>query len=148
MTTLPDITELNQLSFEEFNNAISVLFEPVQPLAEALYSQRPFFNYRQLLENAKQVFSKLSLEQRIILVNAHPKLGETRLSAMSEMEQSKLKGNGVDEQLALLNTLYQDKHGFKFITFVNGRSRRDILPEIESRIGNKTELELERGDYR
>ncbi len=34
----------------------------------------------------------------------------------------------------------------QFITFVNGRSRQDILPEIESRIANKTADELQKGE--
>jgi 2-oxo-4-hydroxy-4-carboxy--5-ureidoimidazoline (OHCU) decarboxylase len=145
MTSLPDINELNEAAFASFNNLISLLFEPAPPLAIELYAKRPFDDYTQLLNLAKQVISQLSKDDQITVVNAHPRLGEKNLSVMSAIEQGKIMNNSVDQQLALLNKAYEDRHGFKFITFVNGRSRQDILPEIKSRIDNDTGLELECG---
>lgn len=143
---LPNISLLNKESFENFNDVISILFEPAPPLATELYAKRPFLNYNQLLNVAHQIISSLPMDDQIIVVNAHPRLGEKKLSTMSAMEQGKiLEVSDIDHQLALLNQAYEDKHGFKFITFVNGRSRHDILPEIKERIYNETGLELKSG---
>jgi 2-oxo-4-hydroxy-4-carboxy--5-ureidoimidazoline (OHCU) decarboxylase len=146
MTALPDINLLNQASFDNFNHAISILFEPAPPLAVGLYAKRPFDSYEQLLNMAKQVICQMSKDDQIVVVNAHPRLGERNLSAMSAIEQGKIINNSVDQQMAQFNQQYEDTHGFKFITFVNGRSRQDILPEIKSRIQNDTESELQSGN--
>lgn len=146
MNSLPDIKVLNESSLPTFNQVVSLLFEPAAPLAKELHSKRPFDDYLQLLNMAKQVISQLSTVDQITVVNAHPRLGEKNLSTMSAIEQGNISNNSVDQQLSLLNKAYEDRHGFKFITFVNGRARQDILPEIKSRIENQTALELESGN--
>jgi 2-oxo-4-hydroxy-4-carboxy-5-ureidoimidazoline decarboxylase len=49
------------------------------------------------------------------------------------------------EQLARLNHEYEEKFGFKFVVFVNGRSRAIIVDILKARLENGREQELETG---
>ncbi|CAH1760826.1 8813_t:CDS:2 [Entrophospora sp. SA101] len=52
----------------------------------------------------------------------------------------------INSKLQELNSQYENKFGFKFVIFVNGRSRKELIPIIEEKIqnGDKDE-ELNRG---
>jgi 2-oxo-4-hydroxy-4-carboxy--5-ureidoimidazoline (OHCU) decarboxylase len=89
------------------------------------------------------------------VINAHPRLGAARntLSALSLKEQgynttqTATEDEKVNETLTNLNDQYETKFGFKFVIFVNGRKRKDILPIIEEKINGEytKEQELQRG---
>ena len=116
MQSLPNISILNHHSFERFNNVISILFEPAIPLANALYDKRPFTDYDQMLKTAAQIIAELSESERMHVVNAHPRLGEKKLSSLSALEQgSILDSDAIDKKLAALNFDYENKHGFKVL---------------------------------
>jgi hypothetical protein len=48
-------------------------------------------------------------------------------------------------ELAYLNQVYEEKFGFRFVIFVAGRSRDEVLEVLRDRIGNTREEELETG---
>jgi OHCU decarboxylase len=48
-------------------------------------------------------------------------------------------------ELAYLNQVYEEKFGFRFVVFVAGRSRDEVLEILRDRIGNTREEELETG---
>ena len=48
-------------------------------------------------------------------------------------------------ELAYLNQVYEEKFGFRFVVFVAGRSRDEVLDVLRERIGNTREEELETG---
>jgi hypothetical protein len=48
-------------------------------------------------------------------------------------------------ELAYLNQVYEEKFGFRFVVFVAGRSRGEILEVLRDRIGNGREEELDAG---
>jgi 2-oxo-4-hydroxy-4-carboxy--5-ureidoimidazoline (OHCU) decarboxylase len=48
-------------------------------------------------------------------------------------------------ELAYLNQVYEEKFGFRFVVFVAGRSKREILEVLRTRIGRTREEELETG---
>ena len=48
-------------------------------------------------------------------------------------------------ELAELNRAYEERYGFRFVVFVNGRSRAEILPELRDRLENTREQELDTG---
>jgi hypothetical protein len=48
-------------------------------------------------------------------------------------------------ELAYLNQVYEEKFGFRFVIFVAGRSRHEVLDVLRDRIGNTREEELETG---
>nr|CAG8445769.1 3813_t:CDS:2 [Entrophospora candida] len=152
---LPTISELNKLPYEEFVSSLNVLFESAPPLAKHLYySSRPFTSYKSLITIAKEYVTSnnnnndddlsLSLSDKLEIINAHPRLGDNRknLSIMSLNEQE----DKINSKLQELNSQYENKFGFKFVIFVNGRSRKELIPIIEEKIqnGDKDE-ELNRG---
>jgi len=48
-------------------------------------------------------------------------------------------------ELAELNRAYEERFGFRFVVFVNRRSRAEILPVLRERLGRTREQELETG---
>jgi hypothetical protein len=48
-------------------------------------------------------------------------------------------------ELAYLNQVYEEKFGFRFVVFVAGRTRDEVLEVLRERIGNTREEELETG---
>ena len=151
------IEELNNVPLPEFSEAVSLLFEPAPPLAAALYARRPFASYAHLLDQTQAILlNTLSPADKLHVVNAHPRIGEAKqnLSAMSHAEQgysnpavnAAAEDPAVMDRLRALNKAYEDKFGFRFLVFVNGRPKRDIVPVMEKRLheGNK-EGELETG---
>ena len=46
-------------------------------------------------------------------------------------------------ELAYLNQVYEEKFGFRFVVFVAGRSKLEILEVLQARIGNAREEELD-----
>ncbi len=48
-------------------------------------------------------------------------------------------------ELAYLNQVYEEKFGFRFVVFVAGRSRGEILEVLRDRIGSTRDEELEAG---
>ena len=46
-------------------------------------------------------------------------------------------------ELERLNREYEERHGFRFVVFVNRRPKAEILEVLRSRIGNPTEQELD-----
>jgi 2-oxo-4-hydroxy-4-carboxy-5-ureidoimidazoline decarboxylase len=48
-------------------------------------------------------------------------------------------------ELAYLNQVYEEKFGFRFVVFVAGRSRAELLPVLRERLERSREEELETG---
>jgi 2-oxo-4-hydroxy-4-carboxy-5-ureidoimidazoline decarboxylase len=97
------------------------------------------------LERADSVLSELSEEEKIEALDAHPAIGARTLSARSAEEQGASGDPAVLSELAYLNQIYQEKFGFRFVVFVAGRPKREILEVLRARIANTREEELETG---
>ncbi|HEX4520983.1 MAG TPA: 2-oxo-4-hydroxy-4-carboxy-5-ureidoimidazoline decarboxylase [Gaiellaceae bacterium] len=90
------------------------------------------------LGRAREVAAGLSDEEKKEVLDAHPAIGAKRLSARSAAEQ------GTDEapELELLNRTYEQRFGFRFVVFVNGRPKRELVPLLEARLERTREQEL------
>jgi OHCU decarboxylase len=144
---LPPIDELNTLERDEFGEALRPLLEAAGPLGEALFGQRPYPSYAQLLDRAADSLAALPDDQRVATVNAHPRIGESaqvlrQTSILSYREQGH-DGADVDARLAELNRAYEARFGFRFVVFVNHRPRAEIIPVLEARLGNTRDHELD-----
>ncbi|ODQ54321.1 hypothetical protein SAICODRAFT_29485 [Saitoella complicata NRRL Y-17804] len=77
------------------------------------------------------------MKSLLTILSAHPRLGAKKVeSTHSQSEQSSL-GGGPDETQALvqLNREYEDTFpGLRYVTFVNGRSRGEIMEDMRERI--------------
>jgi 2-oxo-4-hydroxy-4-carboxy--5-ureidoimidazoline (OHCU) decarboxylase len=96
------------------------------------------------LVRARTLVHELPYEEQQELLDAHPAIGQRGgLSPRSAGEQGSDDDPAVLEQLARLNADYEARHGFRFVVFVNRRSKAEILEVLNSRIGNPTQDELE-----
>jgi 2-oxo-4-hydroxy-4-carboxy--5-ureidoimidazoline (OHCU) decarboxylase len=97
------------------------------------------------LGRAHEVIAGLSEEEKIEALAAHPAIGARRLSARSFAEQGASADPAVLSELAYMNRVYEEKFGFRFVVFVAGRPKREILGVLHERIANTREQELETG---
>ena len=82
-------------------------------------------------------------EKREVL-DAHPAIGQSvGLSARSRAEQGTDVDPDVLAELTRLNAAYEERHGFRFVVFVNRRPKAEILEVLRRRIDNPTDEELE-----
>ena len=98
------------------------------------------------LERADAVIAALDDEAKVEALAAHPAIGQrSGLSARSAEEQGSDSEPVVLSDLAYLNQVYEEKFGFRFVVFVNGRSKAEILEVLRERIANTREEELDTG---
>ena len=85
--------------------------------------------------------------ERIAVLNAHPRIGATAgLSARSAAEQSAGAADAqIQRALELLNAEYERTFGFRFVVFVNRRSRAEIVPVLHARLRRPRHEELATG---
>ena len=95
------------------------------------------------LVRARTLVHELSAEDKFAVLNAHPAIGATKLSARSAAEQGSDDAPEVLAELACLNADYEARHGFRFVVFVNRRPKREILEVLRARIDRPTGEELE-----
>ena len=92
---------------------------------------------------ARDVIRELSEEEKLEALNAHPAIGATKLSARSAAEQGSGGDPVVLTELAYLNQVYEEKFGFRFVVFVNRRSKVEILDVLRERLERTREEELD-----
>ena len=96
------------------------------------------------LVRARTLVHELPDEEKREVLGAHPAIGQRAgLSARSAAEQGADGDPAVLDELARLNAAYEERHGFRFVVFVDRRPKAEILEVLRSRIGNATEVELE-----
>ena len=96
------------------------------------------------LGRADEVLATIGDEDKVEALNAHPAIGQRRgLSTRSAAEQGADAEPAVLSELAYLNQVYEEKFGFRFVVFVAGRSKREILEVLRERIGRTQEEELD-----
>ncbi len=149
------IDDLNRLSLDGFVDALRPLFEAAGPLGERLAAGRPYPSYEALLARTDALVDELSAAEQVVVVNAHPRIGESaavvrETSALSYREQGYDAEAGmapealaeIYAELARLNADYESRFGFRFVVFVNGRPKAAILDVLRERIELPREQEL------
>jgi 2-oxo-4-hydroxy-4-carboxy--5-ureidoimidazoline (OHCU) decarboxylase len=94
------------------------------------------------LGRAREVALELSESERKEVLDAHPPIGGQATSARSAREQGTDDDPAVLAELAELNSAYEAKFGFRFVVFVNGRPRREIVPILRGRLQRSRADEL------
>ena len=140
---LRPIDELNRLPGAAFAEALRPLIELAAPLASALEDARPYGSYAELLDRAQAELARLPEADQVTVLNAHPRIGDDprRESALSAREQGSGSAD-VDRILAELNRAYEQRFGFRFVVFVNRRSRAEIVGVLRQRLAGPRESEL------
>ena len=125
-----------QLSVDE----LAELFEGRTTLVERLA------DIEDPLGRAEEVLVTLCHEDKVEALAAHPAIGQrSGLSERSVAEQGSDADPVVLTELAYLNQVYEEKFGFRFVVFVNGRPKAEILEVLRARIANTKEDELDTG---
>lgn len=98
------------------------------------------------LRRADEVLASLDDEDKVEALNAHPAIGQRGgLSARSAAEQGDDADPTILSELAYLNQVYEEKFGFRFVVFVAGRSKRQLLEVLRARIARMPGEELDTG---
>ncbi|KFY62682.1 hypothetical protein V497_02272 [Pseudogymnoascus sp. VKM F-4516 (FW-969)] len=143
---LPPATSLPSLPPSDQTHILDLLFEPSPPLhalSLPLFT-RPIPSYPALIAAIRSQLTALSTSTSLAdaaqldaILGAHPRLGAKKVdSAQSAAEQAQL-GGGEEEarQLAALNEEYEAKFpGLRYVVFVNGRGRGEIMKNMRERI--------------
>ena len=95
------------------------------------------------LGRAREVARGLTDAEKREVLDAHPAIGEKRLSARSAAEQGSDEDPAVLAELAELNRVYEERFGFRFVVFVNRRPKRELVPVLRERLGRTREEELD-----
>jgi OHCU decarboxylase len=117
-----------QLSEEELEQLFSGPSTLVSLLAE---TEDP-------LGRAEEIASGLSDDDKVEALATHPRIGEP-----SPEQQG--YDPAVLTELAYLNQVYEEKFGFRFVVFVAGRSREELLEVLRERLAGTRDEELETG---
>jgi 2-oxo-4-hydroxy-4-carboxy--5-ureidoimidazoline (OHCU) decarboxylase len=125
-----------QLSVDE----LSELFEGRTRLVERLAATED------PLVNADAVLADMSEEEKVEALAAHPAIGQTSgLSARSAAEQGSESDPCLLVDLMALNRQYEQRFGFRFVVFVDGRPKSEILGVLRERMARSREEELDTG---
>lgn len=148
----PSIADLNALPAEAFQDEVAPLFEGASGFLHRLAAARPFDSDHGMMAAAREVARTMPEADQIELLNAHPVLGAdpTGISAASYDEQgygapAKGEPDPMLEELAMLNEVYEQRFGFRFVVFVAGRPLSSMGPLIEAAMRNDRAAELARG---
>lgn len=164
---LPAITSLPALSDAALTSTLDLLFEPssdLHNLALPTMHAMSFESYDELISTIRDVLlavagglgdssagdestsdktSPQAKEPLLRILSAHPRLGEKKVdSALSRAEQANLRSGGDSEevlsQLAALNREYEDTFpGLRYVVFVNGRGRPEIMADMRRRMARR-----------
>jgi hypothetical protein len=88
------------------------------------------------LGRARDVAHGLSEDEKVEALATHPRIGERSPEQHGD-------DPGVLAELADLNRRYEETFGFRFIVFVDRRSRSELLPVLRERLTNTREQELD-----
>jgi 2-oxo-4-hydroxy-4-carboxy--5-ureidoimidazoline (OHCU) decarboxylase len=95
------------------------------------------------LDHAREFAATLSDEEKKEVLDAHPAIGAKATTERSRREQGTDDDPTVLAELAGLNAEYERRFGFRFVVFVNGRPRREIVPVLRERMQRSREEELQ-----
>jgi 2-oxo-4-hydroxy-4-carboxy-5-ureidoimidazoline decarboxylase len=148
---LPAPTSLAGLDAGELGTALAPLFEEASQLVPALVG-RHFVSWSEVIDAAEAAIEEMTDDQRSTVLAAHPCIGllPAELARRSRASWREQGGDvapdaEVDARLADLNQRYYDRFGFPFVVHVNGRSRRALVPVLETRLGRRRQAELASG---
>lgn len=100
-----------------------------------------------IVRKARGIISGLHEGELVATLNAHPRVGDDvrALSELSLREQGGDQDPATIAELAQLNEEYERRFGFRFVVFVNGRSKSQVVPVLRERLTRTRASELRTG---
>lgn len=107
-------------------------------------------SWDELFARAEWTALTIPEDEQIELLNAHPRIGAlpSSVSALSYREQGYDRDPvtpKLQRRLDDLNDAYEGLFGFRFVIFVNGRSREEIADLMAAHLGDQRAVEKVRG---
>jgi 2-oxo-4-hydroxy-4-carboxy--5-ureidoimidazoline (OHCU) decarboxylase len=128
-------------------DTIDTLFEGAPRFCERLGELRAP-TWTELLEQAEWIALTMPEDEQVELIDAHPRIGAdpAKVSALSYREQGydhDSSTGALQHRLDRLNDEYEQRFGFRFCVFVNGRSRAEIADVMERHLdANRTDEKM------
>jgi len=144
------------LPAEDFATLVAPLFEATPRFIERLAVARPYGSWEALFDSAVGIALAMPRDEQLELIDAHPRIGAPpgSVSALSFTEQGYAQESAeqaaqserarVQAELDRLNMAYESRFGFRFVVFVAGRPRAQIVPIMEEALEADTAAERER----
>jgi 2-oxo-4-hydroxy-4-carboxy--5-ureidoimidazoline (OHCU) decarboxylase len=150
---VPTVAELDAMAPDAFVAAVEPLFEGAPGFVRRMADARPFGDEDGLFGAARAVAREMPEAEQVELLNAHPRIGAdpVTVSDQSRAEQGYDDEGAAPDQpwvadeLEALNEAYEGHFGFRFVVFVAGRPRADIIPILEHALRADRDEELRRG---
>lgn len=131
---------MHTMSFDSYDELISTIRDVLLAVAGALSDPTDATSKDKEIETG----SAQAKEPLLRILSAHPRLGEKKVdSELSRAEQANLRAGGDNEdilaQLAALNKEYEETFpGLRYVVFVNGRGRGEIMEDMRRRIARRS----------
>lgn len=134
------------MTSEPITGRLAAVFERAPGLAAALRhagQDTP----RSIIAKARGALDRMTEDERVAVLNAHPRIGADpeSLSMHSRREQGEAADGATLQLLDELNDAYEDRFGFRFVVFVAGRSKKEIVPVLRARLAKERDAELKTG---
>lgn len=151
---IPSVEVLDRLDEAAFVDTVAPIFEGAPAFLGLLAKARPFGSDAAMLAAAREIARSMPELAQVELLAAHPRIGAdpSTVSSLSSAEQGYADSaaeplpSWVDQELAMLNDAYEARFGFRFVVFVAGRDRAQIIPLIERALrSDDRQAELRRG---
>jgi len=144
------INKINKLSQSEFVEIFANIFEKTKWIAEKLYNQKPFNNFKDLCSKMLGIFETAGKETQLKILEAHPDLADkVTVNLLTSNSRSEQSNAGLDQcseeefnEFKNLNKSYRQKYGFPFVIAVKGKNKIEILSEFRKRILNSVDEEF------
>jgi len=134
--SLVRLSDVNNMSSEEFVRTFAGLFQGPDWVVERAYAQRPFSDTQDLRRSFQEALFAASPEEQAQLINSYPDLGAVSV-AMGEEGEDSMSDQSVlgltrlaereHQELASLTEAYRQRFGFTLIMAVRDQANIDQL---------------------
>ncbi|KAH9474120.1 hypothetical protein Pst134EA_001163 [Puccinia striiformis f. sp. tritici] len=139
---LPSLDGLFNTEPDQLRDVLALLFEvsdsienKLIPILREQTKENSLDSYSGLIDRCEEIVGNhFGIDEQVNFLGSHPRIGEVRgLSKLSSNEQGNQSDQGVLDRLKELNMLYEELYpGLRYVTYVNGRSRAEIVKEMEA----------------
>jgi len=142
------LTQLNRMDRGAFTQVLGSIFEHTPAIANQAWEKLPFLDLKHLHEAMVGVVDSMSQSEKMLLICAHPSLGDrVKMAEASIQEQSSIGLDRLNSEeyylFQSLNQAYRDRFGFPFIIAVRNHSKTSIIKAFEIRLQNSDRVELD-----
>ena len=122
---------------------IEEALEGSTPLAEKVRAGGPYHSTAEVIAGMRAIVPTLTEAEKVATLNAHPRIGADprHLSHRSLQEQ----GASSVPELDRLNAEYERRFGFRFVVFVNRRTKAEIVDVLRRRLRRSRDEEIDEG---